>query len=404
MGMFGKKPATADVASPKSPGEVDPRASTAPSPVHEVPPPPGLASPQSAVSPKNSNKRNMKVRIDHPNNENMTAQPVQLSPERKKNLDEVMEDESLGLDDEEMGHSPSSPKKHKIPSKEVKELRHQLELQQQEKLELEESNEDLRSKVAALKRKLLSAVAVQERESSRPGYRVPVSVEANMNLKYQFQKRLLAAKEDYASLLDENRKLASKIKELESHHSKREVHVSKARLNEVLMWKKKYKDLESEKHKLEENFAVFIKKLEKAEAERDKIANDFSEAQIQFAQRLSYDTFSLESLTDLSGSRSSLTRRKTSTTTRQSKPSQKSKTYENNYEYDDVVRLQSPSAFTPKLQQNVNALNKQYEDKSIQDKIPGSPTVNTATSQIQEDEKVRKAKTQLEYNAYVKSK
>ncbi|KAI9341649.1 hypothetical protein BDR26DRAFT_894933 [Obelidium mucronatum] len=324
MGMFGgKKPATADAASPTSPPVNDPRAATAPSPIQEeAPPPPGLGRP--AKPEKRANGKQVK-----PDLTVKTAPPQSPQPQhdRKKNMEEIMEDASLELDEEERGHmSPSSPK-HKhvhIPSKEVKELQHKLELEQHEKAELEDANEDLRAKVAALKRKLLSAVAIKEKESVKAN-RVPVSVEANMNLKYQFQKRLLTAKEDYASLLDENRKLAAKIKELESHHSKREVHVSKARLNEVLLWKKKFKDLEAEKHKMEENFAVFIKKLEKAEAERDKIQNDFSEAQIQFAQRLSYDTYSLESLTDLSGSRKSLTRRQTSTTIRNSKPARKSR-------------------------------------------------------------------------------
>ncbi|KAJ3024665.1 UNVERIFIED_CONTAM: hypothetical protein HDU68_007907, partial [Siphonaria sp. JEL0065] len=194
------------------------------------------------------------------------------------------------------------------------------------------------------------------------------------------------------------------------------VHVSKARLNEVLLWKKKYKDLESEKHKLEENFAVFIKKLEKAEAERDKVQQDFNEAQIQFAQRLSYDTYSLESLTDVSGSRRSLTKRQTSI--RNPKP-RKSRTDEN-YEYDDVVRyfffvekccsndenrLQSPSAFTPKLQKNIKSLDEEFEATGSPAHASKSPTTAPpAGIPAEADDKVRKAKTQLEYNAYVKTK
>ncbi|KAI8613159.1 hypothetical protein BC830DRAFT_501862 [Chytriomyces sp. MP71] len=221
----------------------------------------------------------------------------------------------------------------------VKELALKLEMERAEKEELLDDNEQLRGKVAALKRKLLAAIAMKEKESKHANI-IPVSVEANMNLKYQFQKRLLAAKEDYASLLDENRKLAMRVKELESHHSKRDVHVSKARLNEVLLWKKKYKDLELEKHKLEENFAVFVKKLERAEAERDKISATFNEAQIQFSQRLSYDTYSLGSLNDLTNSQSRKSlNRKPSTTLRASlKPRKISKAAVDDFEYDDVVR------------------------------------------------------------------
>ncbi|KAJ3028809.1 UNVERIFIED_CONTAM: hypothetical protein HDU68_000850 [Siphonaria sp. JEL0065] len=298
MGMFGKKPATADAASPSSPAANDPRAATAPSPVQEEPAspsppgPPGIGKPQAKTEkrvPAKQNKVELTVKTEqHPHHE--------PNHDRKKNMEEVMEDASLGLDDEEMGHaSPSSPK-HKhvaIPSREVKELQQKLEFEQHEKAELEDSNEELRAKVAVLKRKLLSAVAIKEKDSVKAN-RVPVSVE----------------------------------------------------------------DLESEKHKLEENFAVFIKKLEKAEAERDKVQNDFSEAQIQFAQRLSYDT------------------------------------------------LQSPSAFTPKLQKNIKSLDQEFEATGSPTQASKSPTIAppAAIHPSEADEKVRKAKTQLEYNAYVKTK
>ncbi|KAJ3253130.1 Protein PTHB1 [Chytriomyces hyalinus] len=427
---WGRKPSTAEPSNAKAADSADARATTAPelkpdpttqtpvqAPPPPPPPPPAPPLPEhtrAAMHPRDDPRRRA------PDRERVPKKSE--APPREKIRFKEFDDDDGGLhfDEDEMGvagspttappaattthreHHRHSAAEDDGPS--LKELANQLEIERFEKEELMEDNEDLRAKVAALKRKLLAAIAIKEKESKHANI-VPVSIEANMNLRYQFQKRLLAAKEEYASLMDENRKLAGRIKELESSHAKRDVHVSKARLNEVLMWKKKYKDLESEKHKLEENFAVFVKKLEKVEAERDKIAATFGEAQIQFSQRMTYDDYSLGSLDDLAGSpsRKSITRRSSNF-----KPSVKHRRSTNidDFDYDDVVRLQSPSAFTPKLKNNIpddpydnnqaGARAGQGNASAIQD--ANLPSIDNGP------DKFRSAKTQLEYNAYVKGK
>ncbi|KAJ3135555.1 hypothetical protein HK100_002651 [Physocladia obscura] len=339
---WGKKPSTANAVSPSSEvGPSETRATTAPSPSS-----PDLKIPVPEKSKRIDIVQNLEPHADELKKQNHHVAVTVAKKDRTQAIAELMDDTGLALSEDEMEYaaSPASTRRvnhtihHAPPHPTTTELKRQLEIELNEKATLEETNEELRSKVAALKRKLLSSISLREKENT-PVNRVPVSVEANMNLKYQFQKRLLMAKEDYASLLDENRKLAARIKELESNHSKREVHVSKARLNEVLMWKKKYKELEAEKHKVEENFAVFVKKLEKAEAQRDKIAREFNIAQIQFAQNLTYDDSSLENLTEIGGSNRSLNRKFTTTSFRPSKyAKRKSKTYKETFEYDDVVR------------------------------------------------------------------
>ncbi|KAJ3204802.1 hypothetical protein HDU82_005577 [Entophlyctis luteolus] len=349
------------------------------------------AGPQSeAISNKRIAKPDLHVVVTNPNGSS--------NEERQANDGHFSKDPTLDYDEIGYAASPSSTRRVRKSSdasnQVISELRRQLEMELNEKVVLEELNNELRSKVAGLKRKLLASIALREKESGNAS-KIPVSVEANMNLKYQFQKRLLMAKEDYASLLDENRKMAARIKELESNHSKREVHVSKARLNEVLLWKKKFKELEAEKRKLEENFAVFVKKLEKAEAQRDKLANDFNEAQIQFAQRLSYDDVSLENLDVIGGSNRSLNRRQSHRQSRNFKLARKSKQLSDDFEYDDVVRLQSPTAFTPKLQKAVGS----YDDNEYDNQNLDSPKTEPKSDEI-----VRRARTQLEYNTYVKGK
>ncbi|KAJ3222088.1 hypothetical protein HDU81_010144 [Chytriomyces hyalinus] len=425
---WGRKPSTAEPSNAKATDSADARATTAPelkpdstqTPAQAAPPPPPPPPAPPLPEQTRPGMHPHDIRRRAPDRERVSKKP---EPPREKIRFKEWDDDNLHFDEDEMGLAGSpttgpsptatepTPRRehHRLSATEddgpsLKELTQQLAIERFEKEELMEDNEDLKAKVAALKRKLLAAIAIKEKESKHANI-VPVSIEANMNLRYQFQKRLLAAKEEYASLMDENRKLAGRIKELESSHAKRDVHVSKARLNEVLMWKKKYKDLESEKHKLEENFAVFVKKLEKVEAERDKIAATFGEAQIQFSQRMTYDDYSLGSLDDLAGSpsRKSITRRSSNF-----KPSIKHRRSTNidDFDYDDVVRLQSPSAFTPKLKNNIPDDpydNNQASTRAGQGNSGAIQEANLPSIDNGND-KFRNAKTQLEYNAYVKGK
>ncbi|KAJ3096953.1 hypothetical protein HK100_005465 [Physocladia obscura] len=260
---WGKKTSIANAVSPASELTTsEARAASAPFP---------LLQDLKALPTKKSKAgteivKNLETHDDELNKPNRHVAVVIAREDRTQATVELIGDTKLALSENEIEYAASPGRTRRVkqniyqalPQRTATELKRQLEIELSEKAILEETKEELRSKVAVLKRKLLSSITLREKENTNVN-RIPVSVEANMNLKYQFQKRLLMAKEDYASLLDENRKLAVRIKELESNYSKREVHVSKARLNEVLLWKKKYKELEAEKHKVEENFAVFVK-------------------------------------------------------------------------------------------------------------------------------------------------
>ncbi|KAJ3406251.1 hypothetical protein HDV05_006115 [Chytridiales sp. JEL 0842] len=151
---------------------------------------------------------------------------------------------------------------------------------------LEEENQQLRLQIASLKQALKdggSPMGLMPRVISR----VPASVEANMNLKYQFQQRLAVEREKYSLLLDNNKELQARVKDLETNLSKRlhgpEAKHSKAN-NEVQYWKKKYKELTNEKRKVEEKLHQIALQLEKTDTERIKLIKEIDTVHTHYSQ------------------------------------------------------------------------------------------------------------------------
>ncbi|KAJ3278842.1 hypothetical protein HK104_001989 [Borealophlyctis nickersoniae] len=105
---------------------------------------------------------------------------------------------------------------------------------------------------------------------------VPTSVEANLNLRFQYKKAMDAERAKYNKLEAENRTLWGRIKGLEEQLLKKGVTLESRthRTNEILYWRNKFRDSESGKHSLEEILASVRKQLEKETKEKNKILNE----------------------------------------------------------------------------------------------------------------------------------
>ncbi|KAI9091771.1 hypothetical protein DFS34DRAFT_322220 [Phlyctochytrium arcticum] len=142
---------------------------------------------------------------------------------------------------------------------------------------------ELHRQVGSLKKRVIREV---ERAKPLPKITstVPTSVEANLNLRYQFKKTLDAEREKYQRLQEENRRLAARLKEFESKPNRRETSSAAnfQRTNELLFMRKKLKDSEAEKRKLEETVATAYKQLEKESKAKEKTDRDAAAMRQQF--------------------------------------------------------------------------------------------------------------------------
>ncbi|KAJ3218976.1 hypothetical protein HDU67_003340 [Dinochytrium kinnereticum] len=184
----------------------------------------------------------------------------------------------------------------------IRGLEEGFEEERREKEMLDAENRELKGKIAALKRQVL-------KEANRAAFvpkiipnRVPASVEANINLRHQFHQRLTLERDKYARLEEENRELVARVKSLEMSSSRlhkaspnmnidsRKAMTTDAksthRVNEILFWKKRIRDVELEKSKVEETLASLTRQLEKGDHERERLSKELESTRALLSQHL----------------------------------------------------------------------------------------------------------------------
>ncbi|KAI8906644.1 hypothetical protein DFJ77DRAFT_477459 [Powellomyces hirtus] len=140
-----------------------------------------------------------------------------------------------------------------------------------------------------LKRRLLRE---QEKSNVLPKVTtvVPTSVEANLNLRYQFKKHMDAERERYHKLEEENKLLAMRVKELEARQQATKRSPSSAtnlrRQNDVIVLQKKLKEYELEKHRLSDQIHKQNLQLKREQDAKSKIEIEKQNLRTQFVHTL----------------------------------------------------------------------------------------------------------------------
>ncbi|KAJ3145006.1 hypothetical protein HDU89_007619 [Geranomyces variabilis] len=119
---------------------------------------------------------------------------------------------------------------------------------------------------------------------------VPTSVEANLNLRYQFKKHMDAERERYHKLEDENRDLAARLKESEARHHATKRSPSSAtksrRAADTQTLLKKLKDADLEKQRLADHIRKQGALLEREAQQRTKVETERQVLRTQFVHTL----------------------------------------------------------------------------------------------------------------------
>ncbi|KAJ3186279.1 hypothetical protein HDU85_007719 [Gaertneriomyces sp. JEL0708] len=158
------------------------------------------------------------------------------------------------------------------PEAKIQILSERLGNEEGEVQKLSQEKSQLHKQVVTLRRRIAREV---ERAKPLPKVTstVPTSVEANLNLRYQFKRILEGEREKYAKLEEENKVLVTRVKEVEAKPT-RNVSLddtNRQKANEILGLRKKLKEAEAEKRELEKQNAVLQKKLEQESKDREKI-------------------------------------------------------------------------------------------------------------------------------------
>ncbi|KAI9203075.1 uncharacterized protein BJ171DRAFT_511720 [Polychytrium aggregatum] len=170
----------------------------------------------------------------------------------------------------------------------VESLTRQVAGHRQEIEKLETENKGLKNLVAQLQKRIEREI---ERSKAIPKATntVPTSLEANLHLRYQFNKKLELEREKYKLLHDQNSELISKIKKLEQEHSlslTKQVANDDAKfglkVNDALLWKNKVRDIEEEKRQLAYQLEQSMGQLEKENRERKKLLRELEDSRLQF--------------------------------------------------------------------------------------------------------------------------
>ncbi|KAI9004147.1 hypothetical protein BC832DRAFT_558700 [Gaertneriomyces semiglobifer] len=158
------------------------------------------------------------------------------------------------------------------PEAKIQILSERLGNEEGEVQKLAQEKSQLHKQVVTLRRRIAREV---ERAKPLPKVTstVPTSVEANLNLRYQFKRILEGEREKYAKLEEENKVLVTRVKEVEAKPT-RNVSLddtNRQKANEILGLRKKLKEAEAEKRELEKQNTVLQKKLEQESKDREKI-------------------------------------------------------------------------------------------------------------------------------------
>ncbi|KAJ3368023.1 hypothetical protein HDU91_000896, partial [Kappamyces sp. JEL0680] len=129
---------------------------------------------------------------------------------------------------------------------------------------------------------LLQSKLAREQEKGRLHPKVtsvvPTSLEANMHLRYQYQKNLEKERKKYTALLLENEKLALEVKEAALAHIKKRkvenIETQSSHLNEIAGWKGKVRELELDNLQLLEIITKREQALAKVVKEKEYIYNE----------------------------------------------------------------------------------------------------------------------------------
>ncbi|KAJ3228389.1 hypothetical protein HK099_002894 [Clydaea vesicula] len=187
--------------------------------------------------------------------------------------------------------NPQSSNGLKTIEDNLKILSKDLQIASEVKATVDLENIQLKKEVTLLKKKLLNSVnkinVLQQRQLNVPPpttatrsisfplgtSKIPTSVQANLNLRYQFKQKLEIERVKYDCLVQENRNLAGRIKTLEFQLAKKGISVDQKshKTNEVLYWKNKFKDSEKEIFKTKEYLNAKLKQLEKETRNNQKL-------------------------------------------------------------------------------------------------------------------------------------
>ncbi|KAJ3102618.1 hypothetical protein HDU97_000402 [Phlyctochytrium planicorne] len=168
-------------------------------------------------------------------------------------------------------------------------LEEQVEQERKDRETLDDENKELKGKIAALKRQVLKEANRAAIIPKMIPNRIPASVEANINLRHQFHRRITQERENYARLEEENKELVAKIKTLELQLTRKSIQQdprSSHRLNEILFWKKKMREVELEKAKIEDTLSLITRQLEKRDMERERLIRDLENTRALLSQHL----------------------------------------------------------------------------------------------------------------------
>ncbi|KNC97537.1 uncharacterized protein SPPG_07012 [Spizellomyces punctatus DAOM BR117] len=173
---------------------------------------------------------------------------------------------------------PSIPQDEKIQILSLK-----LNDEEEEIRKLRGEKTELHRQVTSLKKRVAREV---ERAKPLPKITstVPTSVEANLNLRYQFTKTLKIERDKYQKLQEENRVLAARIKEYESKPHRKESPSGSTyqRTNDMLFLRKKLKEADAEKRKMEDTISSMLKQLERESKAKQKMDRDAEAMRQQF--------------------------------------------------------------------------------------------------------------------------
>ncbi|KAI8819875.1 uncharacterized protein EV422DRAFT_89578 [Fimicolochytrium jonesii] len=175
---------------------------------------------------------------------------------------------------------PSMPLEQKVMM-----LSERLDEEEEEVRKLHTEKTEYGRQVVSLRKRMQREV---ERSKPLPKVitMVPPSVEANLNLRYQFKRLVDHEREKTQKFAEENKHLTARVKELEAKQNATKHPPSSAsnshRNNEIVSLRKRLRESETEKRRLEELVHKVQSQLAKESKEKEKIDKDREAMRQQF--------------------------------------------------------------------------------------------------------------------------
>ncbi|KAI8811705.1 hypothetical protein BJ742DRAFT_851108 [Cladochytrium replicatum] len=152
-------------------------------------------------------------------------------------------------------------------------LSFELKREQEEKQELQDQNKFLNIQVNTLRKRVNREIEKAKMTPRVGNTRIPISVEANMNLRYQFKQKLEIERAKYAKLEEEHKRVATKLRDMQIELNRKIINVEsqRQRMNGIAFWQKKHRDVENEKHDLQKLYDALNVRLEKQSRENERL-------------------------------------------------------------------------------------------------------------------------------------